>query len=192
MVKTYPIRFELPEDYLAGIGAVCFEWALQERALQYITYGLLKIGPKHGRVAVRSPRATDQITMIRQLMDIEKLTTTVDLKLYSANLGRLEKLRDLVAHGTWLKGSAGEYVLQDLSGTWKPDPHGPSVSKRITPAGMAVEAKNLLELASLIRIGRVGADQLGKELEAQRRALLSKPPQQSSDRLAVDQSPEKP
>jgi len=94
-----------------------------------------------------------------------------------------------IAHTNTVEG----YVLQDLSGTWKPDPHGPSVSKRITPAGMAVEAKNLLEIASLIRIGRAGADQLGKELEAQRRALHGKPPQQSSsDRLAVDQSPEKP
>ncbi len=189
-MRSFAVRVELPQEYLAGIGAICFEWSLIERGLQLITYGLLKIGPKHGRVAVRSPRATDQMTMIRQLMELENLTTTLDLKLFSATLGRLEKMRDLVAHCIWLKGNADEYLMQDLSGNWRPNPIEPAVSKRIKPQAIPIKPENLKQVADLIRAAQKGVDQIAAELGAQRRALLDKSQRQPGmDHQLDDQNP---
>lgn len=67
-MAVFPVISQLPRIYREGIGSVVFEWALLENSLSEITYYLLNVGPKHDRVAVRSPRATDQLHMIVQLM----------------------------------------------------------------------------------------------------------------------------
>jgi hypothetical protein len=180
MAKIFPVRMELPSDYLIGIGAVCFEWAILERGLSQITYGLLNIGQKHGRVAVRSPRASDQIAMIRQLMHLENVTSeAVDLDKLAETLGKLEKLRDMIAHGTWMRGEKDEFLLQDLGGNWKPDPHGKKVARRITPEGVMVESDSLLELGKAIKSARGAVDQLARELGGKLIPLRRKSQQQS-------------
>lgn len=174
-MNVYPILRELPNEYLAAIGLVCFEWAQQERTLMNITFGLLNVGPKHGRVAVRSPRATDQVAMIRQLMHLEKVRSEeVDLDRLSETLGKLERYRDLVAHGIWLRGENDTVLLQDLSGNWRPDPKQPKVSRRITPQGVGIDPEGLQTLARLIRETRKATELLSAELASKLLPLRQK------------------
>lgn len=175
-MHQFEVLTELPPDYLGAIGQMCFRWSLIERGLQQITYGLLKIGEKHGRVSVRSPRASDQISMIQQLMSIEELTSTVDLTVFASVLGRMEKMRDLVAHGIWLKGDAGGILIQDLAGNWRPDPTKPKVAKRIKPEAIPILSTEIFQAANLMLPMMAGIRKLAQELQAQRLALLKKSP----------------
>lgn len=179
-MRVLPILQKLPRSYLHGIGAVCFQWALQERALQVIAFYLLNIGPKHGRVAVRSPRADEQLAMIRQLMTIEKVTVeSVDLDKHAEALRAFQKIRDLLAHGIWIRHPDGYPLLQDLSGNWKPDPKGPKVARRIMPGALLVREEDFRTSARGISECTKVTHQLGFELRAKIEPLRNKSPQQS-------------
>ena len=185
-MQVSPIIRELPPSYIAGIGLICFEWALQERAFRVITYELLNLGPKQGRVAVRSPRDEEQITMIKQLMGLEKITVdTVDLDGLAESIKALSKARDLVAHGIWLKSKSGELMIQDLAGNWRPDPKGPKVPRRIVPAGVIVREDDLQQLAATIRQTVALTEKAGREirekLQASRKKNQPSPPEDSPE-----------
>ena len=165
-MATAPILRELPPSYIAGIGSICFEWAMHEHVVRLITYELLNLGPKHGRVAVRSPRDDEQITMIRQLMGLEGIVVeSVDLADLADRIKTLSKIRDLVAHSIWLKHESGAIMIQDLTGSWRPDPKGPRVPKRIQPGAVFVEENDLQHIATAIRATRAMSEGLLREVQ---------------------------
>jgi hypothetical protein len=188
-MKVLPVIRELPVPYLEGIGAVCFEWALLERELALVAYMVLKLGPKQGRLAVRSPRANERLTMIRQLMSLENLEAKgVDLDALGASLTKLQTLRDQMAHGTFLRGRKGEIYLQNLSGHWKPDQKEPKVARRIKPEGVVITADDMKNLGKLIAGCTVAVHQLGLELERARGSSQQRFQQQSEQDHPQDDS----
>jgi hypothetical protein len=152
-MKVFPTTIDLPKSYMEGIGRICVNWAFQERQLANITYGILGINPKQGRVSVRSPRASENLLMIQQLLDLENIKVeSIDISKLVKSLQDLERLRDMVAHGVWLLNPQDkQLLLQSLSGNWKPDPKAAKVARRIKPEGVAVNEGDLNDLASRIK-----------------------------------------
>ncbi|MEK6245778.1 MAG: hypothetical protein AABM33_14930 [Pseudomonadota bacterium] len=180
VMQTYPILTKLSRTYREGIGSVVFEWALLENSVAKITYYLLNVGLKHGRVSVRSPRAVDQIAMIRQLMTIDGISIKDDgLDKIQKGIGHLERSRDLVAHGIWLKSDVGGTIVQDLSGTWKPSHRKKKVARRIDPQGLLIKESDLKTVAQLIRICRGKVEMFGEKLKVVVQPLRNKSQQQS-------------
>lgn len=176
-MQKFPVVFDLPLSYLQAIGRVCVWWAWQERLLSNIVYMLLGIGPKHGRIAVRSPRADEQITLIRQLMGLENVTSSeLELTKLANSLRAIQKLRDLVAHGIWLKNTeTGEIMIQDISGNWKPDPRTPKIAKRIKPEGVVIAEGDIDKITDLLRETLRSTEILYQEIKAQLPSSRSKP-----------------
>ena len=153
-MRTLPIINDLPGPILAGIGRVIILWAHQEHLLRTIIYSLLNLSPKQGRIAVRSPRVEDVITMIKHLILVEDIKVDgFDFQGFTIELKRLEKWRDKLSHGIWaFHPETKKYVVQDTAGIWKPSPHKPKVSKRISPEGIAVTEDQLSKLIKAISL----------------------------------------
>ncbi len=177
-MREWKIVVDLPDAYAAAIGKVVTHWAYLERLLNTIAYQLLNVSPKHGRVAVRSPRADDMVTMIGQLMTLEKVTTTVDLPVVINAVRALKNGRDLIAHNVWvIDPETGSLLVQNLSGNWKPDPAGPKISRRITPEAVELGPEELAELKGAIEAACQAAIKLSLDIAAQLEASRKKPPE---------------
>ena len=152
-MRTFEVALEIPDPYVSLIGSIVVHWSYQERLLADLTYALLNVGPKHGRVAVRSPRAADQIAMIKQLMSLEKVEcASIDLDKLAERLRALENMRDLIAHSLWfVEPSTKLPAVQNLSGNWKPDPKSPKVARRITPQAVIFDEKGLRSLINAMK-----------------------------------------
>lgn len=98
MQRVHPITLDLPDSHFISIGKIVAHWTPVERLLQLMAYDLLDIGPKHGRVAVRSPRAEDGLNMIQQLMALEKIEIqNLDFAALTNVLRGLKNIRDLAS-----------------------------------------------------------------------------------------------
>ena len=193
-MRTWEIVVDLPDDYNIGIGRLITHWAYLEKILCQITYDLLGVGPKHGRIAVRSPRADDTITMIGQLMLLEKVTSSVNLTGLAAALRAIEKFRDLIAHNVWLINPDSKWLcVQDLSGNWKPDPAGPKVSRRVSPEAVQISPEELAAVKETIQTATKTAIRLSADIAPQLEALRKKSPEQTlPDHPIPDQTQKKP
>lgn len=174
-MNVYKITVDLPDKYAALLGAVIVHWSYQEQLLADLTNALLNIGPKHGRIAVRSPRADEYVSMIQQLMLLEKVTCDpVDLDQLGKDLKELQTIRDCLAHGVWfLEPNTGLPAVQRISGNWKPDPKGPKVARRITPEGIVIDEKGFSVIIKALKatIGRThkAHEEIAAKLEASRK-----------------------
>ena len=174
-MNTYHITVDLPEKYASLIGAIIVHWSYQERLLADLTSALLNVSIKHGRVAVRSPRADEYITMIRQLMMLEGVEcNSVNLNKLATHLRALDGIRNLVAHGIWFVDPTTEFpAVQNISGNWKPDPKGPKIARRIIPEGVVIDEsgfrKIITSIKSTIQTTHSAHTEIVKKLEALRK-----------------------
>jgi hypothetical protein len=110
--------YELPADMCREIGRIITHWAYFEYCLQEMNWQTLGITPSAGRVALRAPRASDRLEMLRDLVKLRKGEWDDDL--FKSLLERTKLVaakRDLVAHGIWAHRDDGWYV--ELSrGAW--------------------------------------------------------------------------
>lgn len=119
--------------------------------------------------------------MIQQLMSLERVETkTIDLAELAKTVADMERGRDLVAHGIWLRDpESGAIMIQDLSGNWRPDPKSPKVPRRISPQGVVVGPDDLHKMAALILVTTQMTERAGEEikeaLEPKRRGSQSGP-----------------
>lgn len=194
-MKVFPTETELGEDLNAAIGRAIVHWSFIEGQFRKMCYMLLQISMPHGRVAVRSPRADEHLSMIKQIIALDGYTVkSLDLDALSKSLRTLEKYRDLIAHGLWLRNpETGQLFVQDLSGTWKPEPNSPKVAKRIKPQGMAINASDLNALADQMKAVISAISMMHEELGPQVLASWNKRPQPMiQGRHTPDQTPAKP
>ena len=146
---TYPVVIDLPSEYLTGIGRVASTFAFLETELRNTSFAALKLSPKHGRTAVRTPRMHETVAMIRELLSLDAIHVKTDLKKLEKLVERLEKARDVVCHCIWIEGPDGKPWLQDLTGTWQPDPKAPPVRRRAHPEGIRINLSAFEEMAKL-------------------------------------------
>jgi len=145
---VYSVRTRLPAAHTAQIGRFITRWAFLESKLRQVSYTMLQLSPKIGRLLVREPRAVDYVTMLEDAMSVMGLTTSIDLKNLKSGLGTLESFRDKLAHGVWVRHTKTAIpVLQDFSGK---HPAGPEQGQkaRIHPKGTAITATNIKDWAT--------------------------------------------
>jgi hypothetical protein len=193
MATTFPIAKELPADLLARVGHIIALWSYQEWLLRSITYALIGLDHKHGRVAIREPRCEEYITMWQQLVRLDPSKKLTIRKGLQRGLKEGERYRDLIAHSVWgVNPATGEFTVQQTSGTWKPSPRGPKISRKELPQGVQIKNKDLEAISNLIALTVQWTEETLNELE-QQGASRDKPPSLSdSGNRAPDRKQNKP
>lgn len=150
---SYPVRRRLPVAYSTEIGRIITRFAFLQSQLRELTYKLLIVSRKQGRLAVREPRIDDHITMIEDLATLAGIDPKVDWKKLRKPCRELESFRNRLAHGIWLKHSSTKTpVLQDFSSAYTQG--GPDTPKkpRIHPLAVPVKLGQLRQIAKSIEI----------------------------------------
>jgi hypothetical protein len=183
-MATLPIAKGLPTNYAASIGRIISRFSYAEWLVLYIVCKLLQIGPKHGRVAVRTPRVEDGITMIEQLMSLDKITVSLNTNTLKTSLKYIENERDMLAHGVWMRHPGFRtWHIQVTKGNWKPDPLSPKVSRRIKPEGREIKMAYLKDLRKKLETAIADLKQLSGQIDA----VLNSLPQRSQKIKIIDQ-----
>ena len=167
-VKTVEVVQRLPDEYLLLVGEIITLWAYQEHMLRSLTYLMLGVGPKRGRIAVRSPRAADLVTMIGDLLLVDGVKlSVVDLKEFANQLAFIERTRDMLAHNIWTKSDSGRLRIRKTSGKVLSKPGETKIPLRIEPAAVSVTLKNLQGVVSAIQTTIENTHCLLRDIEAQ-------------------------
>jgi hypothetical protein len=165
MANTKPIVVEIPDDYAKGIGRVLVQWSYVEWKLRQVSYRLLGLDPKRGRVAVRDPRGEEFMTMFEQLARLAKIELDKKRLRDLGNDLRLAKTeRDLVAHSIWLREEPEKYLVLRIGGNWDPNEHGTRISKRELPEGVEVTLEGLDKIREFIAVIAEDVDLLDREI----------------------------
>lgn len=136
----------IPAKLLKEIGRIVTIFSCIEHEMRLVTYALLRVTPREGRLAVQEPRARDSFNVIKSLMKIHGITVTQNIDALSSEIGEMESIRDWLAHGVWTKVN-GEIRLQVTAGKWQPPGTKNGVSRKIVPAAALVTHKHLHEVA---------------------------------------------
>ena len=116
---TFPTRYRLPVAYSTEIGRIMTRWAFIEWQLEQITYRVVGVEQKMGRLAIKEPRVDAHVAMIADVMKLQKITVSTDLTQLSKGLVELKNFRDAIAHGIWIKHPSTKLpVLQYTKGKW--------------------------------------------------------------------------
>ena len=170
---AFPLRYRLPVAYSTEIGRIMTRWAFIEWQLEQITYRVVGVGQKIGRLTIREPRVDAHITMISDVMKLRKITVSTDLKKLSDGLVQLKNIRDAIAHGIWVKHPFTKLpVLQITKGKWS-IPGMPSIKRVVKPQGVPVTIEQLREIVESLK----GAAHTVSKLETEIAAQLSASPQ---------------
>ena len=90
-MPKHKVRKRLPVAYSTEIGRIISHWAYLEWRLKNVTFALLDVGPKVGRLAIREPRASDYIGMFIDLMAVKGIEVSTDLKALKKLLAGLKE-----------------------------------------------------------------------------------------------------
>lgn len=152
LMDTYPIRKKLPVAHSTEIGRIITRFAYTEYLLRALTYNLLRVGPKQGRLAVKDLRPAEQITLIEDLSKLVGLKLNADWKELKRILREYHAVRNKLAHGIWVHHSETNVpVLQDLSGAYV-DTGGVHTKPRINPISVPMPIQDLKRLTRNIGI----------------------------------------
>lgn len=178
-LKDYPhiiwkAEYNLPVEFTQEIGVAVVRWAYYERIIQKIVWLLVDAGETVGSYAVREPRITERIEMIRDLAAFRSLN--IDQKRLD-RMGKVAdwalKTRDLVAHGIWGRVN-GEWVIEHRRGQHSKDEDVPHRSRRSFPGGIIMNVTELQRLTKVIEKLIIEAVALEKAVHGARQASLKK------------------
>lgn len=124
----------LPPGYSKFLGDVIARWAIVEHVMTSCVHLMVRVPARVARIVVREPRASDRIDMIQELMQVQRLTTTVDMVQLRSDVVAAEGHRNLLAHSVWciLEGMDDVFLIR-TSSSWKPPGIGKRVSRRMVP-----------------------------------------------------------
>src|SRR5438477_10258483 len=131
-------------------------------------YVLLGVDPKRGRLAVREPSATDRLEVIRDLIQLGKLSVSTDKKLLADAIDGAQRGRNQLAHGIWLRDpERNTTFLRVATGSWQPQKGQRGKTKRqVTPEGILFGLTECSELQRIIAETLKMVDELGAEVDA--------------------------
>ena len=164
---TFPLRYRLPVSYSTEIGRIMTRWAFIEWQLEQITYRIVGVGQKIGRLTIREPRVDAHVTMIADVMELRKITVSTNLTKLSDGLVQLKSFRDAIAHGIWMKHPSTKLpVLQYTKGKWSIAAM-PNTKRVVKPQGVPVTIKKLREFVRSFDRAAHTLSKLEKEIAAQ-------------------------
>jgi hypothetical protein len=140
--------YTIPEPFETEIGRIIVRWAYLEDLIQQIVWGLLDLDPAYGRLAVREPRVSDRLKMIRDLAQLRKIRLFPHWDNFAADAATLSGKRDLVAHGAWIPTPDGNWHLERTRGLYRPEPFVSKVNRRVEPTAISVTLPALKSISS--------------------------------------------
>ena len=185
-----PIVAKLPDEIAAGIGHVFVRWAYLEWTLKLMIYNLVGVDETVGRVVIGTGRSEDQVNKIEDLMTILGILPEPPLTSLKNALVKLEKSRDALAHGLWVKDpETGGLCIQDIGGKWNVGTKTPRVTKRMYPDIEPISKETLDKLLANIEAVIANVESLHANALAARSALQETlRGQAAQDRRTGDQS----
>ena len=146
---TAEADYRIPAPYCREIGRIIVRWAYLEDLIQYIVWDLLHLDEAYGRLAVRDPRITDRLNMVRDLAALRKSAIdSKEFKFIYDQAERLATLRDHVAHGIWMKAPDGEWKIERTRGFHPKDVSPEKLSRRIEPDALHADLNGLRSIVA--------------------------------------------
>ena len=168
---------ELPTSISRELGRSIVRWSYFEHYIQKVIWALVGVDDIIGRYAVREPRITERIDMIRELAALRSIKLKSDAWFhdYWVQADAAQSRRDLLAHGLWANYPDGTLRVIRMRGQHpkniKQIPHR---SRKISPEGQSVTVAELRFVIGRIDLLIAEAVSLEKLAEEQLRALLDK------------------
>lgn len=175
MKMATPLK-TIPDELAVQVGHIVTRWSYLAHLLRRICYTILDVGLKHGRLAIREPRAKDTILMIADLLTVSKLSVGHDLRKLANNLEDLERFRDWVAHGAWSLTPDNTVQLVITAGSWRPPGTTKKISRKIKPAGHPMNVVLLKLISSEIFATAEWIEKLYLEVRGKMKPLQRKSP----------------
>ncbi|MDP3224355.1 MAG: hypothetical protein Q8M96_14585, partial [Rubrivivax sp.] len=107
---------ELPPSILKWVGRVAFKLSILEFQIAQVVYALVGVDRRIGRLAVRSPRASEMIEMIHELAHVKSLKCEALATSVKPRLEHVQMERDLLIHGLWVKDPRGLPAVISVNG----------------------------------------------------------------------------
>jgi hypothetical protein len=176
-MREVPVTTDLPAALFREIGRVIVAYAKLEHRLSAMLYVLLGVDPKRGRLAVREPRATDRVEVIRDLIQVGKIDVATDMKLLADAVDQAQRERDQLAHGIWLHDPVTKATwLRLTKGSWQPIKGQRGKTKRVVmPQSIRFDVPECRELRKLISETATMITLLGNEVDSALAASRKKP-----------------
>jgi hypothetical protein len=157
--------YKLPAALSAEIGRIVVHWAYYEHYLTRLVWKLLNLTQAQGRFAVREPSAELRLDIIRDLAALKG--PALDKGLLSSMRTRTEaakSMRDLMAHGGWIRDRLDGWHVQYARGTWKQNniKNGPKGSRKVAPEFTPVTPERLRAITADIKALIQDAKKLAK------------------------------
>src|SRR5262245_28313177 len=140
MDQYVPLK-RIPDETAVGVGLVIARWAYQEGLLISVLRKLLSIDQKEARQIFSTAEGRDYVGLIRTLVELRGLKTSVDLGALKSEVQDVREERNVVAHRVWFESKDGTMCVQDTTGHW---PKKSEATRKRTPEAMRFEANALL------------------------------------------------
>jgi hypothetical protein len=117
-----------------------------EQCVQEMVWQVLHVSDAAGRIAVREPRVTDRLDMLRDVVGIRGAYFDEELfKSLRQRANLIAAKRHMLAHGIWFHHKAlGEWHVQLTRGSWpKTEEELVVGSKKITPESKVITVDEL-------------------------------------------------
>ena len=151
-------KYELPASISREIGRIIVHWAHFEHIVQEMVWQTMQVSQQVGRIAVREPRVTDRLEMLRDLVKLRNGEWNDEL--FKSILERAKLItarRDLLAHGIWGEHPDPQWRnnevwhVQLARGSWPKNlKELVAGSKKITPEMVPMERDTLRSTTSEI------------------------------------------
>ena len=108
-------RYDLPPYLSREIGRIIVHWAHFEHLVQDMVWQSIPVSQAIGRTAVREPRVSDRLEMLRDLVKLRGAQW--DDELFKSILERTKLIsarRDLLGHGIWGNHNGGMMNMDDV------------------------------------------------------------------------------
>jgi hypothetical protein len=138
---TYAILPSLSRE----IGRIIVRFAYFEQCVQEMVWQTLGLGDAAGRIAVREPRVTDRLDMLRDAIGLRRGAWDEELfKSIRQRANLLAAKRHMLAHGIWYYHPTGEWHVQLTRGSWpKTEEELEFKSKKIIPESVTITVEEL-------------------------------------------------
>lgn len=138
----------LPPDVAQELGNIVARWAYVEQLLKQLVFTLVGINDIWGRVVIRTDRADGHITMVEDLLTLsgKRIESDPTPTQFKVSLGKLERTRDMLVHGTWISDEQSRLRVISIGGKWNLGPKQPRVTRRMFPNAPVVTKDSLVEV----------------------------------------------
>ena len=164
----------LPPDLGAAVGNIIVAYATLEHRLTALTTVLLQLNNAEARVALRMPRAVERLDMALDLLAVKKIDPGFDETALRNKVEEATSVRDLVAHGIWVKHPTEPTIfVQRSRGTWPREMmSGERIKRSLFPQALPYGVPEAMAALSIVQTALEAANALGGVID---KALESYP-----------------